>query len=99
MRAGQKVAVNDRMFWVTATNPVNVQFTLPEYFAGKIAKSQMVTVLNPASPKDEHMARVRLVSPVVDPASGTIEVQAELTDTSSALIPGTNATVRVATPK
>ena len=99
VRAGQKVAVNDRMFWVTATNPVNVQFTLPEYFAGKIAKSQMVTVLNPASPKDEHMARVRLVSPVVDPASGTIEVQAELTDTSSALIPGTNATVRVANPK
>jgi RND family efflux transporter MFP subunit len=99
VRAGQKVAVNDRMFWVTATNPVNVQFTLPEYFAGKIAKSQLVTVLNPASPKDEHLARVRLVSPVVDPASGTIEVQAELNDTSSALIPGTNATVRVANPK
>jgi RND family efflux transporter MFP subunit len=98
IRAGQKVAVNDRLFWVTATSPVNVQFTLPEYFAGKISKSQQITVLNPAAPKEQHMARVRLVSPVVDPASGTIEVQAELSDASS-LMPGTNATVRVANPK
>jgi multidrug efflux pump subunit AcrA (membrane-fusion protein) len=45
------------------------------------------------------VARVRLVSPVVDPASGTIEVQAELIDPSAAMMPGANATVRVAKPK
>lgn len=99
IRAGQKVAVNDRLFWVTATSPVNVQFTLPEYFAGKIAKSQEITVLNPLSPKEQHLARVRVVSPVVDPASGTIEVQAELAGTPADMMPGENATVRVANPK
>lgn len=99
VRAGQKVAANDRAFWVTATRPVNVQFTLPEYFAGKITKSQEVTVLSALSPKEQHMAHVRIVSPVVDPASGTIEVQAELVDPPANMMPGANATVRVAKPK
>jgi RND family efflux transporter MFP subunit len=99
VRSGQKVAANERAFWVTATNPVNVQFTLPEYFAGKITKSQEITVLSPASSKEEHIAHVRVVSPVVDPASGTIEVQAELVNPSAGMLPGANATVRVAKPK
>ena len=99
VRAGQKVAINDRAFWVTATRPVNVQFTLPEYFAGKIAKSEDITVLSPLSPKEQHLAHVRIVSPVVDPASGTIEVQAELVDPPASMMPGENATVRIARPK
>jgi RND family efflux transporter MFP subunit len=99
VRLGQKVAANDRAFWVTAMRPVNVQFTLPEYFAGKIAKAQSVTVLSPLSPKEQHLAHVRIVSPVIDPASGTIEVQAELVDPPASMMPGENATVRVAKPK
>jgi RND family efflux transporter MFP subunit len=99
VRAGQKVAPNDRLFWVTATSPVNVQFTLPEYFMGRIAKNQRVTVLSGLRPKEEHIAHVRTVSPVVDPASGTIEVQAELAENSELMIPGANAVVRVARPK
>ena len=99
VRSGQKVTPNDRLFWVTATSPVNVQFTLPEYFLGKIARSQEVTVLSALRPKEEHRARVRTVSPVVDPASGTIEVQAELVETSALMMPGSNAVVRVAKPK
>lgn len=98
VRAGQKVAANERAFWVTATSPVNVQFTLPEYFAGKILKSQEITVLSPLS-TDEHIAHVRMVSPVVDPASGTIEVQAELANPPASMMPGENATVRVSKPK
>ena len=99
VRSGQKVTPNDRLFWVTATSPVNVQFTLPEYFLGKIARSQEVTVMSALRPKEEHRARVRTVSPVVDPASGTIEVQAELVETSALMMPGSNAVVRVSKPK
>ena len=99
VRSGQKVAPNDRLFWVTATSPVNVQFTLPEYFLGKIARSQEVKVFSALQPKQEHIARVRTVSPVVDPASGTIEVQAELAESSGLMIPGSNAVVRISKPK
>jgi len=97
VRSGQKVAPNDRLFWVTS--PVNVQFTLPESFMGKISRAQEITVLSPLAPKEIHLAKVRLVSPVVDPASGTIEVQAELVDHSDWMMPGSNALVRVSKPK
>jgi RND family efflux transporter MFP subunit len=99
VRSGQKVAPNDRLFWVTATSPVNVQFTLPESFRGKITTAQEITVLSPLSPKETHLAKVRTVSPVVDPASGPIEVLAELADNSDQMMPGTSAVVRVAKPK
>jgi membrane fusion protein (multidrug efflux system) len=99
IRSGQKIAPNDRLFWVTATSPVNVQFTLPESFRGKITTAQEITVLSPLTPKESHIAKVKLVSPVVDPASGTIEVLAELMDNSDQMMPGTSALVRVAKPK
>jgi RND family efflux transporter MFP subunit len=99
IRSGQKIAPNDRLFWVTATSPVNVQFTLPESFRGKITTAQEITVLSPLTPKESHIAKVKLVSPVVDPASGTIEVLAELSGASEAMMPGTSALVRVAKPK
>jgi RND family efflux transporter MFP subunit len=95
VREGQKVAPNDRLFWITATAPVNVQFTLPELYLGKIVRGDQITVLSPGAPNEKHSARVRLVSPVADPASGTIEVHAELTGTPGTLFPGQNAVVRV----
>ena len=95
VRAGQRVAANDRLFWVTATGPLKVQFTLPESFAGRLRRGQEVTVLAPSAPAEEHRARVTSVSPVVDPASGTIEVRAEIVGAASALRPGMTATVRV----
>ncbi len=99
VREGQKVQPNDRLFWVTALAPVNVQFTLPESFLGKIARGDQVKVLSPNAPTELHNARVRLVSPVADPSSGTIEIQAELAGLPGTLLPGTNAVVRVSRPK
>ena len=95
VRLGQKVSANDRIFWVTATAPIKVQFTLPEMFAGKIAKGQTIAVLSPATPNVQHEARISAVSPVVDPASGTIDVQAMIESPTADLKPGMTATVRV----
>jgi RND family efflux transporter MFP subunit len=99
VRVGQKITANDRLFWVTETSPVSVQFTLPENFAGQIKTGQEVTVISPFHPDQKHVAKVRSVSPVVDPSSGTIEVRAELVDHSADLLPGTSANVRVARAK
>lgn len=99
VREGQKVAPNDRLFWITATAPVNVQFTLPESFLGKIARGDQITVTSPHAPAEIHSAKVRLVSPVADPSSGTIEVHAELMGSPGSLLPGTNAVVRIPKPQ
>ncbi|MEO5937201.1 MAG: efflux RND transporter periplasmic adaptor subunit [Terriglobales bacterium] len=99
VREGQKVAPNDRLFWITATAPVNVQFTLPESFLGKIARGDQISVISPHAPAELHSAKVRLVSPVADPSSGTIEVYAELMGSPGSLLPGTNAVVRIPKPQ
>src|ERR1700692_4487664 len=40
VRAGKKVDMGERLFWVTAESPLRIRFTLPESFVGHIAKRQ-----------------------------------------------------------
>lgn len=96
VRVGQKVAVGDRMFWVTATAPLLVKFTLPEKFVGKVKNGESVTVAAAdQSPEMKHPAKIIQVSPVVDPSSGTIEIEAEVTGTAPDLRPGMQANVHI----
>lgn len=98
VRAGQKVAIGDRLFWVTATSPLNVRFTLPQEFVGKIKIGSEVRVAPPFEPSSQKMAKVTLVSPVVDPSSATIEVQAQVQGPPGDLRPGMTVNVRVRNP-
>jgi membrane fusion protein (multidrug efflux system) len=95
IRLGQKVAVSDRMFWVTETSPMNVRFTLPQEFVGKINVGETISIFAPASPEHKYPAKVTLLSPVVDPSSGTIEVQARVTQQAGDLRPGMTVAVSV----
>jgi len=95
VRAGQKVAVGDRLFWVTATGPLRVKFTLPERFLGRIKNGQQVEVSAAIAENQKHMARVIQVSPVVDAASGTIEVLAELIGPAGNWRPGMAANIQI----
>lgn len=95
IRAGQRVASGDRLFWVTAEGPLRIRFTLPEQMIGHIRTGQEIEVASPDVPGETHTARVVEVSPVVDPASGTIEALAQLQGRSGALRPGMTATVRI----
>jgi RND family efflux transporter MFP subunit len=100
VRAGQKVAIGDRLFWVTAVSPLEVKFTLPERFVGKLKNGQTVTVeLADGSSAVSHTATVRQISPVVDPASGTIEIVARLQGPAPDLRPGMLTTIRLNNPK
>jgi membrane fusion protein (multidrug efflux system) len=89
------VAVNDRMFWVTETSPIDVRFTLPQEFVGKIKVGDSVQLFEPTAPADKHSAKVTLLSPVVDPASGTIEVQARVAEPAGNLRPGMTVMIAV----
>lgn len=95
IRLGQKVAVNDRMFWVTETSPMNVRFTLPQEFVGKVKIGEAVQVFWPDDPAHKYPAKITQLSPVVDPASGTIDVQARVAEPAGNLRPGMTVTVTV----
>lgn len=89
VRVGQKVAVNDRLFWVTSMGPLQVRFTLPEKYFGKIHAGNLVSVTSAdISPETRYDAKIVQVSPVIDPSSGTLEVLAQVTDSNSLLRPG-----------
>jgi len=94
VRAGQTVARDERLIWVTATGPLRVRFTLPSRFVNRLKIGQRVAItVADGNPAVEYAARVIQMSPVVDPASGTIEVLAELTGAAPDLRPGMQADV------
>lgn len=89
VRVGQKVAVGDRIFWVTAMAPLEVRFTLPERLFGRVHEGMVLSVSSAdMSPDSRYSARVVQLSPVVDPSSGTLEVLAQITDAKTELRPG-----------
>jgi RND family efflux transporter MFP subunit len=91
VREGQNVAKGDRLFWVTAEAPLLMRFTLPEKFFGKIKNGQLLEVTSLDAAGEKHPSRVKQVSPVVDPSSGTFEVLVELTGDRGSLRPGMTA--------
>jgi len=95
VREGQTVNKGDRLFWVTAEAPLLMRFTLPEKYFGHVHAAQEFAVSSPDVPGETHVARVKEISPVVDPASGTFEVLVMLTGDRGALRPGMTANVKV----
>ena len=99
VRAGQAVTKGDRLFWVTAEGPLRIRFTLPEKFLGHLKKGQELPLSSPDVPQEKHLVKIRELSPVVDPSSGTIEVLAELVGPAVNLRPGMTAMVRIDNPR
>ncbi|HSA93175.1 MAG TPA: efflux RND transporter periplasmic adaptor subunit [Terriglobales bacterium] len=95
VRAGQKVALGDRLFWVTAVAPLRVKFNLPERFLRQVKINQELAVTSPDVPAEQYGARVIQMSPVVDPSSGTIEVLAQLNGPAGELRPGMMVNIHV----
>jgi membrane fusion protein (multidrug efflux system) len=99
IRQGQHVGNGDKLFWITATSPLRVKFTLPAKYAGSVHRGSLFEVLASENSDDCHYARAISVSPVIDPASSTIDVTAELTGATGALKPGMIANLRLASAK
>jgi len=95
VREGQSLSRGDRLFWVTAEAPLLMRFTLPERYFGRVRPMQRFEITSPDVPGERHAARVKQVSPVVDPSSGTFEVLVELTGERGAFRPGMTANLRV----
>ena len=99
VREGQSVSKGDRLFWVTAEAPLLMRFTLPEKYFGRVRPSQQFEITSPDVPGEKHAARVKQISPVVDPSSGTFEVLVELAGDRGGLRPGMTANLTVENPR
>lgn len=99
VRTGQSVAKGERLFWVTEEGPLRMRFTLPERFIGHVREGEELPLVSMDAPSEKHSVRVIEISPVVDPASGTIEILAELEGSKGQLRPGMSASIRIPNPQ
>lgn len=99
IHVGQEVSKNDRLFWISATGPLRLKFTLPEGYVGRVKRGTQLIVSPASAPADIHAARVVMVSPLVDPSSDTIDVTAELQGRTNNLRPGMTANIRLHDPQ
>ena len=93
---GASVSNNQRAFGVGDFDPLIAYIYIPEREIESVRPGQRATVI-PDAVDEEFAGRVALISPVVNPASGTVKVTIEVTDDKSRLKPGMFAAVRVPT--
>ena len=79
VREGQQVAKGDKCFRVSQLAPLEVQFQVPESAAQRPAHGAPVGLVLVSDPSRAISARVMKISPVIDPASDSYSVTAELT--------------------
>ena len=99
VREGQNVLKGERLFWLTAEGPLLIRFTLPEKLFGHVHRGQAVEVTSVNAPGEKHGGRIKEISPVMDPSSGTFEVLVELMGDRGDLRPGMTANVRLDNPR
>ncbi len=98
-REGQSLTRGERLFWVTAEGPLLLRFTLPEKWLGHVKVRQELELTSADVPQEKHTAKIKEVSSVVDPSSGTFDVLAELVGARGGLRPGMTASLRLDTPR
>jgi RND family efflux transporter MFP subunit len=96
VRPAQEVKPGDVLFWITAEAPLEVLFTVPETSMGAFTKGKPLEFATADFPGLHQEGRIARVSPVVDPASGSIQVVGAVVHPSRLLKPGMTMQVRLA---
>jgi len=96
VRPAQEVKPGDVLFWITAEAPLQVLFTVPETAMGAFTAGKPLDLTTADFPGLHQQGRIARVSPVVDPASGSIQVIGTVIHPSRLLKPGMTMQVRLA---
>lgn len=96
VRPAQEVKEGDVLFWITAEAPLHVLFTIPESVMGAFTAGKALELTTADYPGLRQAGRIVRVSPVVDPASGSVQVIGEAVHPSPLLKPGMSMQVRLA---
>jgi membrane fusion protein, multidrug efflux system len=94
---GQRVNVNQSLFMIADFNPLRAKIYVPEKDIGRIYEKQKAKITIEAEPEIEFSGVVKMISPVVDPSSGTSKVTIDIEDSKGKLKPGMFASVFIST--
>lgn len=98
IRIGNQVNPNQKVFAIASFNPLVARVFVPESEMGRLKTGQAVRILIDADGGEIHEGRVTRISPVVDPASGTVKATIEITGSShDKLKPGMFARLKIIT--
>jgi len=96
VRPSQEVKKGDVLFWITAEAPLRILFTVPESAMAAFPTGAKLELTTADYPDLRQTARILRVSPVVDPASGSVQVIGSVVHASPLLKPGMSMQVRLA---
>jgi membrane fusion protein (multidrug efflux system) len=94
---GQRVNVNQSLFVVADFNPLRAKIYVPEKDIGRIYEGQRAKITIEAEPGLDFSGVVKMISPVVDPSSGTSKVTIDIDYHKGKLKPGMFASVFITT--
>jgi membrane fusion protein (multidrug efflux system) len=92
---GQHLRPADELFQITDFDPLIAYVYLPEKDVLALATGRQVDLALDAAPAVAFHGRVRQISPVVDPATGTVKVTIEATSPPAQVRPGSFVTVKI----
>jgi membrane fusion protein (multidrug efflux system) len=95
VRSTQEVKKGDVLFWITAVAPLHILFTVPESAMGAFTVGAPLELTTADYPGLRQPARILRVSPVIDPASGSVQVIGLVSHASPLLKPGMSMQVRL----
>ncbi len=98
VEVGDLVRGNQEVFVVADLHPLLVKIFAPEQRMYQLHPGQEATIAVEALPDTSFRGRIRMISPEVDPASGTVKVTLEVAS-AGVLKPGMFATVRIITER
>lgn len=96
VRDAQEVKTGDVLFWITAEAPLRILFTVPESAMAAFPRGAKLQLTTADYPGLRQSARIVRVSPVVDPASDSVQVIGAVPHPSPLLKPGMSMQVRLA---
>ncbi len=95
IKVGNMVGLNQPVFRITGMDTLLAVLYVPEKHLEKFRVGQKAELSVDALADKQFEGRVKRISPVVDPSSGTVKITLESTDHSGQLKPGMFARVRV----
>lgn len=92
---GQTVAVGTPLFTVEDTSPLLCKIHLPSHIIPSIEIDQMAEVFVGGSSDSSFVGKVRMISPIVDPATGTVKVTLEVISNGHEIRSGAFADIKM----
>ena len=96
---GQYLNTGDAVVWVQSSDPIYVNFNLPQQDLSELSVGQTVQVTADAYGDHEFAGKINAINPLIDQNTRNAQIQATFSNPDSKLHPGMYVNVRVKRPE